>query len=73
MKITLYIDSMMCENCASTIAKSLESLTGVSDVNANVKKKTVMVTYDESINTEEEILKAVVDSGFTFKIKHGIF
>lgn len=69
-KLNLKIDGMSCECCVEKVAKALQ-IDGVSDVSVKIGKASM--TYDESRITEEKILEAVLDSGFTPRVKKGLF
>lgn len=69
-KLNLKIDGMSCECCVEKVVKALQ-IDGVSDVSVKIGKASM--TYDESKISEEKILEAVLDSGFTPKVKKGLF
>lgn len=69
-KLILRIDGMMCECCVAKVKEAL-TLDGVSDLSISVGK--AAVKYDESRITEEKLVAAVVDAGFTAKAKKGLF
>ena len=69
-KLKLKIDGMSCEMCVASVKETLESL-GVTDVNVKIGSATG--TYDESKLSEERIISAIIDTGFTAKVKKGLF
>ena len=44
--VTLDVQNMTCGLCPITVKKSLEKVSGVSDVRVNFDQKTATVTYD---------------------------
>ncbi|MDD5067231.1 MAG: SO_0444 family Cu/Zn efflux transporter [bacterium] len=56
------VPDMECRHCVKTIKGSLQSLSGVSGVNIDLKKKEVEVTGDR---TEADIRAAVEKAGYT--------
>ena len=44
--VTLDVQNMTCGLCPITVKKSLEKVSGVSDVQVNFDQKTATVTYD---------------------------
>lgn len=69
-KLTLKIDGMMCECCVSKVVDALTQ-DGVSDLDVKIGKATLK--YDEAVVSEEKLLAAVIDAGFTAKVKKGLF
>lgn len=67
------IQGMTCINCADKLDASLRSVNGVEDVSVNHKKGLATITYDESILTNEDLIRAVVDAGYRAEVKRGLF
>ena len=58
MVTTVFVTDIDCEHCAKKIMNNVPSLgKGVKDVQVNVAKKEVTVTYDATKNNEENIIK----------------
>jgi len=60
----VYLVSMHCAACKSTVEKALSSLNGVSNFSINLINNTIDVTFDESLINEEIIKKTIENSGF---------
>ena len=56
---------MSCSNCAMKLESLEDSLNGVKEINASYHKLTMVVEYDESLLTEEQIVDAVKRKGYT--------
>ena len=69
----LKIQGMTCINCVNKVEASLRTVNGVTDVSVNQKKGLAKVTYDDSIVTDKDLIRAVVDVGFRAEVKRGLF
>lgn len=56
---------MSCSNCAMKLESLEDSLEGVKEINASYHKLTMVIEYDESKLTEEQIVAAVKKKGYT--------
>lgn len=56
---------MSCSNCAMKLESLEDSLKGVKAINASYHKLTMVIEYDESKLTEEQIVAAVKKKGYT--------
>lgn len=65
VKQTFKVEDMTCSNCAMKLESLEDSLDGVKEVNASYHKLTMVVEYDESLLTEEQIVDAVKRKGYT--------
>ena len=65
IKQTFKVEDMTCSNCAMKLESLEDSLEGVKEINASYHKLTMIVEYDESKLTEEQILAAVKKKGYT--------
>ena len=63
-QISLPITGMHCTNCANTIARNLEKLDGVSEVNVNYATEKATVNFDRSTLTEDAIIDKIKDIGY---------
>ena len=61
---TLDVKNMKCELCPITVKKSLEHVSGVSDVRIDFDKKTATVTYDPDKARLEALTKATTNAGY---------
>lgn len=59
------IRGMHCTGCAMLIDGVLEDLQGVKSANTSYARQIVEVEYDESSVSEEAILNAVKEAGYT--------
>jgi len=46
------------------VTNAIKELKGVQDVDVNISKGTVTVTYDEALVTKEQMALAVEDAGY---------
>ncbi len=60
----LELTGMSCANCSATIQDTLESLDGVSEVNANFATDEGSVTYDPDEVSLQEIYDAIDEAGY---------
>ena len=61
MKKTLKIDGMSCNHCVMSVQKNLSKL-NLNELKVNIGSADV--DYDENIVTENEIIKAIEESGY---------
>lgn len=65
-KETVLFDvSMTCENCKKRIEKNIAYEKGVSDMQVNLTRKTVSVTYRKDKTSVDNLLKAFEKLGYT--------
>ncbi len=64
-KQTFKVADMFCSNCAMKLESLEDSLDGVKEINASYHKLTMVVEYDESLLTDEQIVDAVKRKGYT--------
>jgi len=67
--ITIGITGMHCASCAATIEKALSKLGGVAEANVNFAAESVMVRFDPSTVSHQDLEKAIVDAGYTPHIR----
>ena len=60
----LKVTGMTCGSCASTVAKSLRAVPGVSEVDVSVPRAEATVRFDESRASAEELRAAVRGAGY---------
>lgn len=58
------ITGMTCSACSSRVNKAVASLSGVDDVNVNLLKNTMAVSFDANAVSETEIVNAVTKAGY---------
>lgn len=60
IKTTVFVTDLKCDHCKKKIMNNIPSLgKGIEEVEVNVKKKEVTVTYDASKNSDENIIKGL--------------
>ena len=65
IKKTFKVEDMTCTNCAMKLELLEDDLDGVKEINASYHKLQMVVEYDESKLTEEQIVAAVKKKGYT--------
>jgi copper chaperone len=63
--VTLTVPDMSCGHCKAAVEGELNKLSGVESSLADVEKGTVEVTYDESRVSNEQLVKAIEEAGYT--------
>ena len=66
---TLYADKIFCSACAATITKALRGVPGVSKVTVDVNSKEVVVRFDPTKATVEDLTAATARSGFPSSVR----
>ena len=61
---TFYIPDMTCTNCAMKLESLEDVLDGVKEINASYHKLQMVIEYDESKLTDEQIIAAVKKKGY---------
>jgi len=64
IKKTFKVPDMSCSNCAMKLESLEDTLEGVKEINASYHKLQMIVEYDESRLTEEQIIAAVRKKGY---------
>lgn len=65
VKKTFKIPDMTCANCAMKIESLEDELDGVKRVNASYRALRAAVEYDETKVSEEQIIEALKEKGYT--------
>lgn len=65
LKKTFKIPDMTCTNCAMKIESLEDDLDGVKEINASYHRLEMVIEYDETKLTEEQIIAAVKKKGYT--------
>ena len=58
------ITGMTCSACSHRVHKAVEVLPGVSDVNVNLLKNSLVVSFDDTVMDSDGIVKAVEEAGY---------
>ena len=69
LKKTFKIPDMTCSNCAMKLESLEDTLEGVKEINASYHKLEMVIEYDESKLTDEQIVIAVKKKGYTAVMK----
>ena len=64
IKKTFRIPDMTCSNCAMKLESLEDSLDGVKEINASYHRLEMVIEYDESKLTAEQIIAAVKKKGY---------
>jgi copper chaperone CopZ len=65
LKKTFKIPDMTCTNCAMKIEALEDDLDGVKEINASYHKLEMVIEFDESKLSNEQIIAAVKKKGYT--------
>ena len=65
IKKTFKIPDMTCTNCAMKLEALEDTLSGVKEINASYHKLEMVIEFDESRLTDEQIVAAVKEKGYT--------
>jgi len=65
IKKTFHIPDMHCSACVMKLEGLEDDLPGVKRVEASYQKQSMLVEYDDSKMSEEEIRKAIAELGYT--------
>jgi copper chaperone CopZ len=69
LKKTFKIPDMTCSACAMKLEGLEDDLDGVKEINASYHKLEMLIEYDESKLTDEQIIAAVKKKGYTALVK----
>ena len=65
IKKTFKIPDMTCSNCAMKLESLEDSLDGVQEINASYHRLNLVIEFDESKLSEEQIIAAIRKKGYT--------
>ena len=63
-QVTLKVEGMSCGHCKMTVEQALLSVPGVKDVVADLKAKTVKITYSDGKVALPDLRKTIADAGY---------
>jgi copper chaperone CopZ len=66
---TFHVLDMQCTNCPMIIESIEEVLPGIIDISASYHKQQVVVEYDETCLTAEQIISAIEKKGYKVELK----
>ncbi len=64
MKQKFNITGMTCSACSAHVEKAVNKLEGIRTATVNLLSNSMMAEFDEAVLTADDIIKAVVDSGY---------
>ncbi|GBU29366.1 hypothetical protein R84B8_02930 [Treponema sp. R8-4-B8] len=64
-KTKLNVDGMSCGHCEIAVQDAVRKLSGIKKVKANRRKKEVVVDYDASLVTPEQIVSVINGTGYS--------
>lgn len=62
-KITLTVDNMSCGHCSGMVQKTLEAISGISDISVNLAAKKASFSIQEETLVDQAI-EAVTKAGY---------
>lgn len=66
-KVIYHIGGLDCNICALSIEKALQSITGIVSCSVNLLSLDIMVIYDVSLITDEQIMEQIRNLGLSVK------
>lgn len=63
-KIILHVEGMTCAHCEIAIKDAVRKLPGIKKVKASKRKKEVVAEYDPAQVSDDQIKKAIDDTGY---------
>ena len=67
MKKTFQVEGMMCGHCEARVNKAVSALSGVSECKASAADGSVMVNFDETAVSQQDIVNTIEDTGYDVK------
>ncbi|MDF2676224.1 MAG: Lead, cadmium, zinc and mercury transporting ATPase [Bacillota bacterium] len=58
------VTGMTCSACSARIEKNIKKTDGIVEANVNLLTNSMNIKYDESVLSENDIIKVVVDTGY---------
>jgi len=62
------VTGMTCSACSAAVERSVRKLSGIEKVNVNLLTNSMQVAYDENLLTEEDIIRAVTEAGYSAEV-----
>lgn len=63
--VTLNIEGMHCDGCASNVQSLLERQTGIKKAATSFKDKQARILYDPSAVTEDQVVSVIERGGYS--------
>jgi copper chaperone CopZ len=64
LKKTFFVPDMHCSNCSMKLEGIEDELEGIKEINASYHKQQMIVEFDETKVSEEQIIAAVKKKGY---------
>lgn len=69
--VRLAVPGMTCAACPITVTKALAKVDGVSKSDVNLKKREVLVTFDDAKTNVQQLTDATKEAGYPSTVKQG--
>ena len=66
---TIYIEAMCCENEARIVKSSVQGMNGIKGCDVNLVSRSLKVSYDPSLISDKDLLKAIDKTGMKASLK----
>jgi copper ion binding protein len=63
-RISLNVQGMSCINCVHSLNRGLDEAEGIENVDVNLEKKLVTVSFDENKTNIEAVKETILDLGY---------
>ena len=63
----LQVDGMSCGHCVKAVTDAVGELSGVNNVDVNLKEATVSLTFNPAETPLEKIMSVINEAGYTVK------
>lgn len=60
----IIVQGMSCNHCVNSIEKSVGNLKGISSVNVNLNSGEVVVDFDQTLTTLDQIKETIEEQGY---------
>ncbi|MCP5062304.1 MAG: heavy-metal-associated domain-containing protein [Ignavibacteriae bacterium] len=71
LRVVKFDTSIHCANCSDKIFNKLPHAEGVTNLDVNIEKRTVTVTFDETKITVDKLAGLINDLGYSAKVIKG--
>lgn len=66
--ISVGVEGMTCQGCASSIETAIAAVDGVVDQKVNLEANSASITFDPSQTDAEKLAKVIRDAGYTVSV-----
>jgi copper chaperone len=63
-KLVLNVKGMSCQHCVNSIKKAVGGIKGIEDVEVDLEKNTVTISYDPDTVNIKDVTEAIEDEGY---------